>query len=63
MVRRALILVTATLVLTGLLRGMVTGLLGGDARGGLHPEHAGIGRGHALAKQHYCAGDARYPTP
>ena len=51
MLRRAFSLVRATLVLTGLLRGMVTGLLGGDPRRGLHPEHAGIGRGRALAKQ------------
>ena len=60
---RALILVRVTLVLTGLVRGMVTGLLGGDTRSGLHSEHAAIGRGRALAKQHQCAGGARYPTP
>ena len=62
MLHRALILVRVMLVVTGLV-GMVTGLLGGDTRSGLHSEHAAIGRGHALAKQHQCAGGARYPTP
>ena len=63
MLHRAWSLVRAMLVLTGLTRGMVTWLLGGDARRGMHPEHTAIGRGRALAKQHQCTGDARYPTP
>ena len=63
MLHRAWSLVRVMLVLTGLFRGMVTWLLGGAARRGLPPEHAGISRGRALAKEHQSTGDASYPTP